>query len=322
MPPRLHAFAAVGLLFAVAAAAHAGKPAYPETAKIPVAETYHDVTVSGSVPLARERHRGRRHRMGRRAERAHAPLARRAAGARRGRRTDRQVAAIGTCRALRLPVSQAALRLQAPAAARAAAARRAEADGCRVERAHGARSGRARSQRPYDDRFLPALARRKHVVVSLSKDGSEDGTAHVFDVATGKRLPDVVPGVNFPPAAAASNGPPTAAGFYYTRYPQRRRATPKRPPFPSAGLVSRARHADGAAIATRSARTFPGSPKSSFARSEDGRHLLASVANGDGGEFALPPARRRTAAGPRSPASRTRSSRSCSATTATCTRSR
>ncbi|MET0205034.1 MAG: S9 family peptidase, partial [Casimicrobiaceae bacterium] len=46
MPVSLHAFATVLLSAVIAAAAHAGKPAYPETALIPVAETYHDVTVS------------------------------------------------------------------------------------------------------------------------------------------------------------------------------------------------------------------------------------------------------------------------------------
>ena len=60
----------------------------------------------------------------------------------------------------------------------------------------------------------------KHVVVSLSENGSEDGTAYVYEVATGKRLPDRVPGVNFPTAGGSFEWAPDGSGFYYTRYPR------------------------------------------------------------------------------------------------------
>ena len=36
----------------------------------------------------------------------------------------------------------------------------------------------------------------KLVAVSLSQGGTEEGTVHVFDVATRKQLPDVIPRVN------------------------------------------------------------------------------------------------------------------------------
>src|SRR4030095_14970399 len=58
------------------------------------------------------------------------------------------------------------------------------------------------------------------VVVSLSKDGSEEGTAYVFDVATGKRLPDVVQGVAFPTGGGSVEWAADSRGFFYTRYPQ------------------------------------------------------------------------------------------------------
>src|SRR5690349_7599460 len=59
----------------------------------------------------------------------------------------------------------------------------------------------------------------RHVVVSLSENGSEVGTAYVYDVATGKRLADVVPGVNYPTAGGSFEWAPDSSGFYYTRYP-------------------------------------------------------------------------------------------------------
>ena len=46
------------------------------------------------------------------------------------------------------------------------------------------------------DFYVPSLDAR-HVAVSLSVGGSEDGTVHVFEVATGKELvADAVPRVN------------------------------------------------------------------------------------------------------------------------------
>ena len=68
--------------------------------------------------------------------------------------------------------------------------------------------------------FYRASYDGKHVVVSLSENGSEDGTAYVYEVATGKRLPDRVPGVNFPTAGGSFEWAPDGSGFYYTRYPR------------------------------------------------------------------------------------------------------
>ena len=55
------------------------------------------------------------------------------------------------------------------------------------------------------DFYVPSLDGRL-VAVSLSENGSEDGSVHVFEVATGKPLPDVVPRVQFPTRAATWPG--------------------------------------------------------------------------------------------------------------------
>ena len=126
----------------------------------------------------------------------------------------------------------------------------------------------------------------RHVVVSLSKDGSEDGTAHVFDVATGKRLPDVVPGVTFPTAGGSVEWAPDSRGLLLHALSARQRAARRRPSFLSAGLVSRAGHADG----ERSIRDRPGLSADRGDRASRQPATAAtcspSVANGDGGEFA------------------------------------
>jgi prolyl oligopeptidase len=69
------------------------------------------------------------------------------------------------------------------------------------------------------DIYRPSLD-GKLVAVSLSSGGSEDGTAHVFEVATGKELPDRVPRVNFATAGGSLDWNKDGTGFYYTRYPQ------------------------------------------------------------------------------------------------------
>src|SRR5690348_2160181 len=69
------------------------------------------------------------------------------------------------------------------------------------------------------DFFVPSLDGRR-VAVSLSEGGSEEGTLHVYDAASGKELGDVIPRVNGGTAggSAAWNG--DGSGFFYTRYPR------------------------------------------------------------------------------------------------------
>ena len=69
------------------------------------------------------------------------------------------------------------------------------------------------------DWFVPSLD-GKYVAVSLSQRGSEDGSAHVYEVASGKALPDVVPRVQYPTGGGSLAWNAEGTGFYYTRYPQ------------------------------------------------------------------------------------------------------
>jgi prolyl oligopeptidase len=126
----------------------------------------------------------------------------------------------------------------------------------------------------------------KHVVVSLSENGSEDGTAYVYEVATGKRLPDKVPGVNFPTAGGSLEWAPDGSGFYYTRYPREG----ERPAADRHFYQTVWFHALGTPPAADRyviGRDFPRIAEIHLLGNRNGQYLLAAVRNGDGGEIAF-----------------------------------
>jgi len=134
--------------------------------------------------------------------------------------------------------------------------------------------------------FYRASFDGKRVVVSLSTNGSEVGTAYVYDVATRKRLPDVIPGVMNPTAGGSAEWAPDSSGFYYTRYPQEGERAPADRQFYQTvwfHQLGTATSADRYVIG----RDFPRIAEIALQGSRDGNHLLAKVHNGDGGEVAF-----------------------------------
>ncbi len=57
------------------------------------------------------------------------------------------------------------------------------------------------------------------VAVSLSKGGSEDGTLHIYDAATGQEVGQPIPRVQYPTAGGSVAWAEDSRGFWYTRYP-------------------------------------------------------------------------------------------------------
>jgi prolyl oligopeptidase len=57
------------------------------------------------------------------------------------------------------------------------------------------------------------------VALSLSQNGSEEGTLHVYDVASGKEIDKPIPNVQFPTAGGSAAWTKDGSGFWYTRYP-------------------------------------------------------------------------------------------------------
>ncbi|HEY1837572.1 MAG TPA: prolyl oligopeptidase family serine peptidase [Rhizomicrobium sp.] len=68
------------------------------------------------------------------------------------------------------------------------------------------------------DWFVPSADGTK-VAVSLSKNGSEDGTLHVYDVASGKQIEPPIARVQYPTAGGSLAWTQDGKGFWYTRYP-------------------------------------------------------------------------------------------------------
>ncbi|HZI83599.1 MAG TPA: hypothetical protein VFF44_06775 [Casimicrobiaceae bacterium] len=133
------------------------------------------------------------------------------------------------------------------------------------------------------DFFTPSFD-GKRVAVSLSRNGSEDGTAYVYDVDTGRRLGDEIPGVTYPTGGGSVEWAPDGRGFYYTRYPQgSERPSEDRHFFQQVYF-----HRLGAPAANDRyvlGRDFPRIAEIELHASRDGTHLLAAVRNGDGGEI-------------------------------------
>ncbi len=124
----------------------------------------------------------------------------------------------------------------------------------------------------------------RYVAVSLARGGSERGDAHVFEVATGKALPDVVSRVNYGTAGGSLAWDAQGEGFFYTRYPR----PGERPEADLDFYVQVYYHRLGTPVTQdryELGKDFPKIAEIELRPSEDGRYLLANVQNGDGGEF-------------------------------------
>jgi prolyl oligopeptidase len=134
------------------------------------------------------------------------------------------------------------------------------------------------------DFYVPSPDARL-VAVSLSEGGSENGTVHVYEVDSGKELADVIPRVYGGTAGGSLAWNADGTGFYYTRYPRGK----ERPPEDLDFYQQIYFHKLGTPPAEdvyALGKDFPRIAEVVLTAREDGRWVLASVANGDGGEFA------------------------------------
>src|SRR5258707_12940467 len=134
------------------------------------------------------------------------------------------------------------------------------------------------------DWFVPS-SDGKYVAMSLSKGGSEDGTLHFYETATGKALPDTIAHVQYPTAGGSAAWNADGTGVYYTRFPRKGER-------PDADLNFYQQiyfHKLGTPDTKDTysiGKDFPRIAEITLAASRNGKYVLATVANGDGGDFA------------------------------------
>jgi prolyl oligopeptidase len=134
------------------------------------------------------------------------------------------------------------------------------------------------------DWFTPSPDGRR-VAISLSENGSEDGALHFIETDTGEALPDVIPGVQYPTGGGSAAWNADGSGIFYTRYPR----AGERPDADRHFFQQIWFHKLGtpeSADTYELGRDFPRIAEIDLAASDDGRYLLARVANGDGGDYA------------------------------------
>jgi len=141
-----------------------------------------------------------------------------------------------------------------------------------------------RSGKTTIDFYSPSLD-GKYVAVSLSKNGTEDGTLHLYETATGRQLDDAIAGVNGGTAGGSAAWNADASGIYYTRYPH----VGERPAHDLPFYLQIYFHKMGTPVGADTyvlGREFPKIAEIKLSISPDGQFTLADVSNGDGGEHA------------------------------------
>jgi len=134
------------------------------------------------------------------------------------------------------------------------------------------------------DFYVPSTD-AKYLAVSLAKGGSESGDVHVYEVATGKEIGAPIPRVNGGTAGGSVAWNADSTGFFYTRYPR----SGERPAVDLDFYQQIYFHRLGTDTKQDQysiGKEFPRLAEIQLRASDDGRYILASMANGDGGEFA------------------------------------
>jgi len=134
------------------------------------------------------------------------------------------------------------------------------------------------------DWFIPSPD-AKLTAVSLSRGGTESGDVHIYDTATGKEVFEVVPHVNGGTAGGDAAWSPDGAGLFYTRYPRGN----ERPANDMDFYQQVYYHKLGTPTTSdryEIGREFPRIAEVQLDVDPATGRVLASVQDGDGGEFA------------------------------------
>ena len=134
------------------------------------------------------------------------------------------------------------------------------------------------------DWYLPSPD-GKLIAVSLSEHGSEEGTLHFYRTETGEHLPDRLARVQYPTGGGSVAWTEDSSAVFYTRYPRKGEKPEADLNFFQQIYFHRLGTPESADLYS-AGKDFPRIAEIELESSHDGRWILASVANGDGGEYA------------------------------------
>jgi prolyl oligopeptidase len=124
----------------------------------------------------------------------------------------------------------------------------------------------------------------KMLAVSMSENGSEDGTLHLFEVLSGMQIGPPIPRVQYPTGGGSLAWRADSQGFWYTRYPGTDRPLAERHFFQQ--IYFHRLGDDPANDSYVLGKDFPKVAEIKLNSRFNAQLVIASVANGDGGEFA------------------------------------
>lgn len=133
------------------------------------------------------------------------------------------------------------------------------------------------------DWFVPSLD-GSLVGVALSQGGSEVSSLHIYQRESRHEIDQVIPRVNFPTGGGSMVWLPGNQSFLYTRYPSPGERAKADEPF----YQQVYEHRLGTPVSADRyvlGKEFPRIAETVLSSDRAGKHIVVSVANGDGGEF-------------------------------------
>src|SRR5438093_12275922 len=121
--------------------------------------------------------------------------------------------------------------------------------------------------------------------MSSSQGGSEDGTLHIYESATGKVLKDAIAHVQYPTVGGSAAWNADGSGIYYTRFPRKGERSDADLNFYQQIYFHKLGTPDTEDTYSIG-KDFPRIAEIALEGSRNGKYILATVANGDGGDFA------------------------------------